>query len=295
MLAAPAKKVITHGDYFPLNRSIHLSSAKLPSEMVKEFETLLTNSGATIERSFFKQFFVPQIIFRRTMSGFKTIPGDQKVRITVSYKRVLVEYNCEKAALRGLELLIEILKPRNGAYVFEGVVVIDWATKAAKSGKQKLDGFDLSSSSVSKSSILGIIARSPAGSSYLLYGSTPTSWSIESRVMRENCPNWEEVAGKPRFSIADLAEIINAGKNRDVDVLLNVNLTQENDIFTSALGHSIYSVEGMRFARAIIEEYQSLLGLSEIAIGYIPAGIDEFYLQFLERVKELDEINFIYE
>lgn len=290
----PPKKVITHGDYFPLNREIYLKADKLPKETAIEFQNLLTSSGATVSTSFFKQFFSPKIIFKQT-PNIKNVEGDEKVKITVSYKKVLVEFNTPKAGLRGVELLLTILKKRNSAYTFDGVQIIDWATKIDKPTKQKHDGFDLTDPTVNKAFIIGMINKAPQGTSYFLYAANPTRWAIESQIFDETNTKWTTLIAKPHYSIAEINEMIVAGQKKGVNVILNVNLIEENETFKEVTGHSIYSIEGMRFVRAIIEEYKNRLNIKSIAIGYIPAGIDEFYLQFIERVKELNNIDIIFE
>lgn len=290
----PPKKVITHGDYFTLNRDIYLKADKLPKETAIELQNLLTSSGATVSTSFFKQFFSPKIVFKQT-TNIKNVDGDEKVKITVSYKKVLVEFNTPKAGLRGVELLLTILKKRNNTYVFDGVQIIDWATKTDKLAKQKHDGFDLTDPSLNKAFILGMVNKAPQGTFYFLYATNPNRWAIESQIFAETNAKWQTIIAKPHYSIADINEIITTGQKRGVNIILNVNLIEENETFKEVTGHSIYSVEGMRFVRAIIEEYKNRLNLKSIAIGYIPAGIDEFYLQFIERIKELNNIDIIFE
>lgn len=291
----PPKRVITHGDFFPLNRAIYINTKGLPKETAIEFEKFISLQGGSVEKSFFKKFFIPKIVFRQ-MSKVKEAQGDEKVRIEVSSKQVLIIYNTPRAALRGVELLLEIIKPRNGINVVDGVTITDWATRSFKQKTSlKNDGFDLTDPTINKQFIVSQIAKTAPNTTLFLYAATPEKWAIKSNVLTDANDQFNSLIAKPNYSIEDINQIIEVGQKRGVNIILNVNLIEDSEIFKSITGHSIYSPEGMRFVRAIIDEYTSNLKQKTIAVGYIPAGINEFYLQFLNRVQELLGVEIIFE
>lgn len=293
-ISVPVQGKVTHGDYFVLNREIYLNTELLPAEISTEFQSWLESYGASVTKSFFKQFLAPKIIFKQQKK--LNFGGENSVKIDVSGKKVVINYNTPMAALRGVDLLNQMIQQRNGMNIVEGINIVDWFNISTKEQIVKQhDGFDLTDATIGKVQIINAINKMPKNSKTVLYAATVQRWAIDCDVMNDCNGQWRKILAIHKYSIAEIKELIDAGASRGVDVILSLNLIDDNIPFKENTGHSIYSVEGMRFVRAIITEYRDKLGLKKIAIGSVSAGIDESYIEFIEHLKTLLKIDIIYE
>ncbi|MEG2478827.1 MAG: hypothetical protein RSA50_00965 [Mucinivorans sp.] len=268
-----------HGDYFSLDRSIVLRTKGISAKQETLLREKLMTSGAHFSGTV-KGLFSPRIIVRRTdhILGAK---GPNALQITVSSNKVLLEYTSTASLNQGLKYLMQNIENKR----IRGVAITDWNS----SGKRLIRGgtIDLTSGTIDMALLkkeIHLAARKSGNKSVTLELISPNGWAIESSVFDLINPNHPiTYPSQGNFSLEELSQIKQFCDQIGVRTIFEFDFRSENDNFMEATGFKMNSVEGMRFIRALLEQWSAAIGM-----GYVNYGeevtTDARYEDFLKKI-----------
>ncbi len=283
------KHSYSHAMHFSLERQIAISGK---IEGSGELATLINNAGGEVTTSFFQKFFVPKIQFKRKKHIHTTFDPDV-LQITITPRKVLVLYNTDQAALKAMDILVSMIKESSVGWIISGCDITHWGDFGAAEVIPVQKGqIEMAPKMVTRHSIQGVIDKQPKGATIILSLISNSSWAIESDIMMQDCPGWQNLSAPFSYTQTQIKFLVDYARSKNVKIILRLDLNDKCKPFVKATGHVPSTAEGMRFARAVIEELARTTGCKEFLV---PHNTNQFqYTALLMRVAELNNINIQY-
>lgn len=234
-----------------------------------------------------------RIVFEQVAS-IPGVSGSDALQITVKTRRITVNFTTENSlryAVRILEGMI--LQDNRGVKYFPGGTVSDWGTRSG-SGKELM--LDAASTMRPVSELETMIRRIPSvgkrGEIYVVLVD-PAHWRMQSPSLEGLDPDQKLYPGNGYYRQEQLTQIREACRKSDLEMVPTLELFAENTPFTDALGHSVFSVEGMRLVRAALEDCKRILNPKKICLGAKPDGIPPRYQEFITELADILQVELV--
>ena len=145
---------------------------------------------------------------------------------------------------------------------------------------------------ITRNSIQGVINRQPPGATIILALVSNSSWAVESEIMTDNTRNWKTIKAPFAYTQDQIKFLVEYARKKRVTIILRLDINDKCTPFIKATGHLPSTAEGMRFARAAIEELARKTGCRNFLV---PHNTNQFqYTALLLRVAELNNITIQY-
>lgn len=285
------KHSFSHAMHFSLQREIAISGKV---EGANELAALIDNAGGQITHSVFKKIFVPKIQFKQKKNIHYTLDPDV-LQIIVSPKKVTVKYNTDEAALKAMDILVSMIKETPMGWIISGCDITHWGdfkdpsdmTVTVKKGQ-----VEMAPKMITRHSIQGVINKQPPGATIILSLISNSSWAVESNIMTQDSPDWKNVKAPFAYTHEQIKFLVEYARKKRVTIILRLDINDKCTPFINATGHRPSTAEGMRFARAVIEELARKTGCKNFLV---PHNTNQFqYTALLLRVAELNNITIQY-
>lgn len=261
------QQAIKHGNSFDLNRKIATKSTN------QEFLTLIRSQGATIANGFFERISAPKIIFQHTQT-IDGAMGTDALKITVTSKKVTVRYTSPGSLIRCYELLGGMIKDGRIA----GADIVDWGARKSKA----LGSIDLASKPRPMDEIERQIRANRSSTLYVVLVNS-NKWQLRNTVFTNVNSKYPFQAA---YTVAQVNQMTEIARREKVTLIPRMELLAENAEFRAITGHSIFSVEGMRFVRALLEEYAQQVNFKKLSLGKRTSAVDNRYMEFIMQLAE---------
>lgn len=274
---------------FMANRGIYIKVGSAYREKTDQFIQELKGQG--VASGYAKGRGFSSITFQR-VPQIHGVEGNDGLSIIIKSKKITVYFTTSYALERATELLQNMLVTGQGAPYWPGGTMQDWGTTRPT----RLAVVDAASIMRPVREMEGVIRKQiPAGRTKEVYISF-----VNQHNWRMQTPSFEraEVAGTlypsdGYYSRQDLLQIDQICRKNDLRMIPTLDLFSENSAFVSAFGHSVFSVEGMRFVRAAIEDCVDILRPKKICLGVLSDDVDVRYLQFVSGIAEMLQVELV--
>lgn len=268
-VGAVSKKSVNHGRNFSLNRAIVVDC---DNEAAKDKITeLITKAGASVKT---KGLLASKIVVDR-VRNIDGVTEKNAFQIKVTPKKVIIHYTSDVSLSDAMLKLTEMVT--YGKII--GKDITDWHTSPL--GNEGV--IDCSARILTATEIEGKIKAERAKQVVLILADSD-NWRIETDVFKLVNPQQNIYPDGRYYTQETIAAIIAKAARNKLTVVPMVELLTPNASFERVTGHSQFSVEGMRFVRAIIEELVQHLGCKKICLGTKSDAADERYMQFIEDI-----------
>ena len=273
------KKIHTHGNGFGLSRKVAVTGKKSDPMSVIALSDMLREKGAAITSGLGQK---GRVVLRK-VGHIDTAPGRDALRITVTPKRVNIDYTTQASLERAIEILGAMIGERNGKYVIEGVDITDWDAGAARN-----EGIiDASTRMQPVATLQNQIKHSGAAKRHEeVYVRFVDSghWRAGNKTFELINPGAKIYPADGHYSGGQVHELLSFARRERIDLVPVVELLAPNRPFEEFTGHSLFSVEGMRFVRALLEEYAEEWKCKKICLGARSPEADDRYLEFILEI-----------
>lgn len=271
--AAMEPKIERHTDIFSLHRSIFVVSPKISADKANEIRKILDEEGIS-SRVVRNGLFRKAKIVLHEVEMIDGVSGRDGYKISVSKNRVDIQYTNQEEWVKALEYFRKIT---TNTYI-EGHNVSSWSGSDIATTKGEF--LDAHTRLLSKSDIEHYIRNTRNKYAYIqLVGAD--NWRLETSAFGLINPKSEIYPKNGHYTLSDIRSLLKQHNSGRVKVIPVIDLLTPNKPFERVTGHKLNSVEGMRFVRAILEEYVKELQCKEICVGAMPRKVDKRYLDFL--------------
>ncbi|CDN30973.1 hypothetical protein BN938_0873 [Mucinivorans hirudinis] len=266
-------------DDFLIKNDVIVVDKNSTMQNCNDIASILTNNGigCKVASPFisFKQKIVPEKVI--TIAG---VAYADALQITVTPRKITIKYTSDKAFNNALNYLREMISGRR----IEGRNITDWSeTMGLKGGF-----FDASSELLPMEQVERAINKNKDNDLYIRVVDN-NNWRLWCETFEMANPAVKPIAASSVYDREILRDLL--VKNRRA--VLMVDLITPNKIFEQTTGHSQFSVEGMRFVRAIVEEYVDKLKIKRICLGATSDKIDKRFADFLKFLERENSIEII--
>lgn len=268
-VGAVSKKSVNHGRDFSLNRAIVVDC---DNEAAKtKITELITKAGANVKT---RGLLASKIVVDR-VRNIDGVTEKNAFQIKVTPRKVILHYTSDVSLNEAMLKLTEMVT--YGKII--GRDITDWHTSPL--GNEGV--IDCSTKILTATEIEGKIKAERAKQVVLILADSD-NWRIETDVFKLVNPQQNIYPDGKYYTQETIAAIIAKAARNKLTVVPMVELLTPNASFERVTGHSQFSVEGMRFVRAIIEELVQHLGCKKICLGTKSDAADERYMQFIEDI-----------
>lgn len=213
--------------------------------------------------------------------------GNDAWQLSVKTRRITVAFTSENALRHAVEMLQSmVVKDAAGGKYIQGGIVADWGARTAV---RDHDATADAASSLRPVSDLEAAVKRLGGRSkevYLILVSSD-NWRMESPSLEMAGPAGKLYPADGYYTTKQLQQVAAAAKRSHVEIIPTLELFSENRAFTTAFGHSVFSVEGMRLVRAAIEDCIEALQPAKICLGSMSPQVDMRYMEFISDLASM--------
>lgn len=285
MTFATPQKIVNHGNGFSLERPVVLVADKGSAAEGAALIEFLRGQGADVSQSFLDKMFRPRIKIHH-QGQIDGVREADALRIRVSSRGVVIEYTSKESLAVAMKYFRELVKGKR----VTGCDIIHWGERSPTALKGNV--IDATKGILTLAEVEKIIKRHRAEQLFLRMV-TPTKWALESASMKLFNPRATIYPAGGYYRLSEVKAMFDYARRERVDLVLQVDLLAPNDVFSAATGHSIFSVEGMRLVRAMLEEWIKEIGCKSISLGVRAAQADDRYVGFVREITEGLGVNLI--
>lgn len=269
---------------FMLDKTIFVTAEFEQRNVSAEFAKWLRAQGVQASNAYNKA--KNRIAFAK-VSEIAGAGGKDAWQIVVKPRRISVAFTSENAlrhaeeALRGM-----VKKDRAGRVYFPGGVWMDWGARTAARDQNAVA--DAASAMRSLEELEAVLKRMGERSKevYLMLVSAD-KWRMESPSLEAAGLADKLYPSDGHYNTAQLQQLAAAAKRNHIEVIPTLELFSENRAFSTAFGHSVFSVEGMRLVRAAIEDCIEALKPTKICLGTMSPQADMRYTEFISDLASM--------
>lgn len=267
---------LMQGKGFSLTRSIVVVSSRNELASQQAIIKLLAQQGVIASGSFSSRTFKSRIVLEK-VRGIDNINESNAYKIKVTAKKITIYYTSESALERAITKFASLLTPRKLIAAGE---IVDWNKSKIKKGV-----IDVSKKMMSISEIESSLKHNKEREIFLQLVDED-NWRLESPAFDIINPGVKIYPSDGYYKPEQIATLLSKVNNSRFTLIPTLDLITPNKVFERATGHSQFSVEGMRFIRAIIEEFAEQSGCKKICVGTKGENTDQRYLDFFKIISE---------
>ncbi len=220
--------------------------------------------------------------------------GNDAWRMEVGTRQITVSFTTENSLKHAVEAVKNAVRrgETDGKFYIQGGVTIDWGTRTAA---RDHDATADAATSLRPVSDLEAAVKRLGGKSrevYLILVNSD-SWRMESPSLAMAGSTQRLYPTDGYYSIRQLRLLADAARKSQVEIIPTLELFAENKPLVAAFGHSIFSVEGMRFVRAAIEDCVEILRPNKICLGRLSNEADMRYLEFISDLAAMLNVELV--
>lgn len=280
---ANPKRVANHGNDFSLTRDITIKTSKTDKIAGQEISNMLNSVGVKVKNPLVSFKKKPKIILEKVKS-ISGIKEPDALQIKVSTNAVNIYYTNEQSKKLALTYLKSLITDSKIA----GVDITDWRGNA-KSSKEMVDAAtEFLTTAQIESKIKALRARE-----VMVSFADAQNWRLESDAFKLINPNASIYPDNNHYTTDQIVQLYRKLEKNRIIIVPVIELITPNQRFEQITGHTQFSVEGMRFVRAIIEEYAEKLQCKKICLGTLSDQTDKRYLGFIKDIATRCQIELI--
>lgn len=276
---------------FLLDKSVFITSdfehRNVPTELAK----WMRSRGIAASNAFNKAR--GRIAFVR-VEGIDGAAGNDAWRMDVRPRLITVSFTTEHSLQHAVEALQNSLTRDavSGKYYIQGGLTTDWGTRTTASDREATA--DAATNLRPVSDLEAAVKRLGGKSKevYLILVNSD-SWRMESPSLELAGPAQQLYPKDGHYSVRQLKLLADAARRSRVEIIPTLELFAENRPLMTAFGHSIFSVEGMRFVRAAIEDCVEILKPAKICLGQLSPQADMRYLEFISDLASMLDVELV--
>ena len=271
------KNMVNHNDSFLISRNITVTGKKTDPAPIGMFTRLLRDNGATFGSGAGPK---GKVIIRK-VQRIDDAQGGDALRIVVAMNKITVDYTSEQSLKRSVEILKSLIETRGERNFINGANIVDWDGIQSERGEGPIDAV---SKLLGPATLENQIKRSPGVRRHepvYIRFIDKNNWRVETKSFDVINPKVKIYPSDGYYTHQQIRSVLETANRDRIELIPMVELLVENKRFEEVTGHSIFSVEGMRFVRAIIEEYAKEWKCKKICVGKSSAGVDPRYLEFI--------------
>lgn len=265
------QRIDIQGKGFPLTRPIVVVSAEYDKEARLKITNLLDTKSVRYTTSNNYKITKQKIVLSR-VSKIEGVEQSNAYYIKISPKKVLIQYTTQMSLDKAIEFFADLVN--DNEKLLPGQSIYDWGESKVKKGVIDASTTYLSTEKIDQ------IMRYHKKSNVMLCVVMGDNWRMESTVFEVIDPQAQVYTPSEYYTFGQMAQLVQK-YSRLIPML---DLMSPCGVFERATGHSQFSVEGMRFVRAIIEEFVTKTGVKRFCVGVRPKAVDLRYMDFLEGV-----------
>lgn len=275
---------------FWLDKSVFITSdfehRNIPTELAKWMRA----RGIAASNAFNKAR--GRIVFVR-VEAVEGATGSDAWRIEVKPRSITVSFTTENSLRQTVEMLQSMVeRDPGGKYYIQGGMQAGWGSRTTA---RDYDATADAATSLRPVSDLEAAVKRLGGKSkevYLILVNAE-SWRMESPSLERAGSAKQLYPADGYYSIRQLRLLADAARRSRVEIIPTLELFAENRPLMTAFGHSIFSVEGMRFVRAAIEDCVEMLRPSKICLGRLSPQTDMRYLEFISGLASMLNVELV--
>ncbi len=284
-VSADNLRSIKSSNNFVISRNLTFNAKNIQAEQYAIIRDIVTKHAGTIVDKFsIKKIAMPSISIKHC----NRIPGTmvkEAFQIDISDNSVKIRYTTLNAAQKAVETLTGLVVVNvNGEKCFQGGKYI-WTDDS-----NKTELMNKSHMATEIRQLLAGMDKMAPGSKVELIIVTPTDWMMEANSIVDIMGNNDLYSKNNGYvQLSQLQEVIQSAEKHGIILAITMHLQEENIPLLESTGHSIYSVEGMRFLRSALSEWHEKSGLQNITITTDQKDdyIAERFRQFLADIAPL--------
>ncbi len=263
--------------------------------MREEIEDTLRRHGARVKTDFFSRMFLPSITLREVVE----IEGQHTAfSISVGTSRVVIRYTSAEMLRESVDELYSLFEKPYGQRIIEPQSGVYSAVESEESINVNdagvFDGVTAKRSSVEVMAAIDAISggRSPQG--FIFAVANSELFRVDFEVLDGINSERDGLAVSEKYSDKEVAAFVNYATESGVEFIPAIDILSQNEVLEDYIGHSMYSPEGMRFIRAIIEECASKWGIGELCVGReSKSTAPPYYVEFLYEIGRRCDVKII--
>lgn len=287
---AGAQSIVYSDNYFTIEgRKVAVKGCDDNTKILIS-DKILATDGIAME-GFFAKNFLPSIKFHSTAS----VEGKSTAyQIVVKKSKVEVKYTSAEMLSLATEQLMELFTIQNGRWVIRGATVSlyrDSSTISLRSNKEGI--YDGITTELSEKQLKSAISAKRTGEFILAMGNSST-YRVNFKVFEGVNPNCKNISKEPYYTTEEILSLVEHAKTKGTEFIPAIDLLSDNSAFEEVTGHSIHSVEGMRFVRAMLEQCAESWGVKTLCIGTKRSDTaPEYYREFLYDIASRNSLSLI--
>lgn len=281
---ATPKRIVSHGKEFSLERSVVVKATRADKDLKQAVLQLINSAGANSNTPFISLKTKPKIVIERVRS-IEGVKEPDALQIKVTPMKVTINYTTEQSKKK----VIVYLKALISGKVIQGSDITDWGGRS-KNTKGIIDA----STTLLSISEIESQTKGSHNKEVMIQFADSLNWRLESSVFALVNPDESPYPGSGYYHLERIAELSAKLAKSRMKIIPVIELLIPNETFLRVTGHSQFSVEGMRFVRAIIEEYASKLGCQKLGIGTLCGAGDKRYLEFVTDIASKCNIELVF-
>lgn len=274
------QRVEMHGKGFSLNRQIVVVAAEYDNDVRQKITDILDAKGVRYITSQNSKITKQKILLSR-VAKIEGVEQGNAYHIKVTPKKVLIQYTTQMSLDKAVEYFADLMAENDK--ILPGQVVYDWGESKVKRGV-----IDAASTYLSAEEVAEIL-RYHKKSNVMLCVVKGDNWRLESEVFGVIDPQAQVYPQGEHYTFSMVAELV----QKHSRLIPMIDLLGRSEVFERVTGHSQFSVEGMRFVRAIVEEFVAKTGGKRLCIGVRPKSPDMRYMDFLNELAKRLEIEMV--
>lgn len=304
------RRLIENDAFFKFNRDATFIGHD--AELLNELQNTMSAYGVESGRSFLGRLFSPKVALYQcdNIEGYDA--STDALYIDVRNNKLSIYYTSKKSCRRAFAMLESISRSResDGLKGLIGCQAIDWmggirtrgaASLAKVSSAHGGAEIDAASSFMSKTELEGIIrkkaplAQNNGSNALFLEVVNHDNWRLESSVFSLINPNESIYPENKYYTASHINQLLQVASNERVTLIPTIDLFSDNKPFQEFTGHSLWSVEGMRFLRRIIEDYAQNVNCHKICLGDpdLADSVDPQYVEFVQNLLSKNSLEWV--
>ncbi len=268
-------------------------------EVVLDISVRLARHGSIVTSNVLSRIFARKVSLQRVSQVQGHSSG---YSIVVRSKRIVISYTSDEMLEGALGEFYTLFAEPYGQRMVRGCSLYYYTGSVGGSGsystiRQNQSGiFDGVSSKQSMDKVVEEIThklKRKRGSDFMLAVGNKRSLRLRFDVF-EGFDDSVLVGEGGYYSDLEILGFVQAAQKAHGNFVLGIDLLSDGGWFEELTGHSMESIEGMRFVRGMMEECKSRFGVNKLCVGTISrSNVSKEYLEFLFYIAARNNITLV--
>lgn len=295
-MAAEEAEQVRHGRHFPTagRKMVVISS---DSELKLRISERLAAHGAIVADDFISRLFAPRVAVSRVA---KIDGKSDAYSIEVSKSKVAIYYTSPDMLERAIRQLYFLFDAPYGQRIIRGANLYYYGDQPQKSNVKRnkagiTDGVTTALSTAQVENAIRVQLRTNPSSDFTLAIANRKVIRFDFNALRGiNTAAPTICSGEAKYTSDQIRRFVAVAREAGGEFIPAIDLMSDNKTFENYTGHSISSVEGMRFVRAIVEQCARQWGIKSICIGRRDnCTAPQYYIDFLNDIASREGITLV--